>query len=192
MLAGLWGAHNYMNMAMAKKVKLDRRYKPDCSIKVDFSWQCFLQWVSWKKVKSALVEVQPNLFKFYDQRILQFKVFPLVWSSLSSFQNWKAMCAFFLHQLHEKKFRWETLLQSTTATIAESSGSLATVGPGPPSDRDSGLQLLLISLELHQVCGLRPDQELCCAGSQEKEVPSEMPTRGAQGLGILLNIFNQS
>lgn len=48
MLAGLWGAHNYMNMAMAKKVK------------------------------SALVDVQPNLFKFYDQRILQFKVFPLV------------------------------------------------------------------------------------------------------------------
>ena len=35
MLAGLWGAHNYMNMAMAKKVKLDCRYKPDCSIKVD-------------------------------------------------------------------------------------------------------------------------------------------------------------
>ena len=35
MLAGLWGAHNYMNMAMAKKVKLDRRYKTDCSIKVD-------------------------------------------------------------------------------------------------------------------------------------------------------------
>ena len=23
MLAGLWGAHNYMNMAMAKKVKID-------------------------------------------------------------------------------------------------------------------------------------------------------------------------
>ena len=31
MLAGLWGAHNYMNMAMAKKVKLDPRYKPDCN-----------------------------------------------------------------------------------------------------------------------------------------------------------------
>ena len=99
---------------------------------------------------------------------------------------------FFSPSTSWKKFRWETLLQSTTATIAESSGSLATVGPGPPSDRDSGLQLLLISLELHQqVCGLRPDQELCCAGSQEKEVPSEMPTRGAQGLGILLNMFNQ-
>ena len=39
-----------------------------------------IQWINCQKVKSALVDVQPNLFKFYDQRILQFKVFPLVWS----------------------------------------------------------------------------------------------------------------
>ena len=38
------------------------------------------------KVKSALLDVQPNLFKFYDQRILQFKVFPLVGTS---FLRWK-------------------------------------------------------------------------------------------------------
>ena len=44
----------------------------------------------------------------------------------------------------------------------------------------------------HQVRGLRPDQELCCTGSKKKEMPSEMSTRGTQGLGVLLNRFNQS
>ena len=45
------------------------------------------EWINWPKVKSALVDVQPNLFKFYDQRILQFKVFPLVWSSRSTLKS---------------------------------------------------------------------------------------------------------
>ena len=71
MLAGLWGAHNYMDMAMAKKVKA----------KTSAWYQTNLTTESNKKVKSALLDVQPNLFKFYDQRILQFKVFPLVGTS---------------------------------------------------------------------------------------------------------------
>ena len=51
---------------------------------------------------------------------------------------------------------------------------------------------LLDKLLFHQVRGLRSNQELCCEGSEEEEMPGEMPTRGAQGLGILLNKFNQS
>ena len=51
---------------------------------------------------------------------------------------------------------------------------------------------LLDKLLFHQVRGLRSNQELCCEGSEEEEMPGEMPTRGAQGLGILLNKLNQS
>ena len=51
---------------------------------------------------------------------------------------------------------------------------------------------LLDKLLFRQVRGLRPDQELCCKGSQKKEMPSEMSTRGTQGLGVLLNRFSQS
>lgn len=47
-LAGLWGANNYANLSMATTVK------------------------------TALLGVQPNLYKFYDQRILNSRVFPLV------------------------------------------------------------------------------------------------------------------
>ena len=59
MLAGLWGAHNYMDMAMAKKVKA----------KTTAWYQTNLTTDSDNKVKSALLDVQPNLFKFYDQRV---------------------------------------------------------------------------------------------------------------------------
>jgi hypothetical protein len=48
MLAGLWGANNYQDLPMANRVR------------------------------TALLGVPPNLYKFYDQRILHYKVFPLV------------------------------------------------------------------------------------------------------------------
>ena len=59
--------------------------------------------------------------------------------------------------------------------------------------QEAGIQVSNLSkyfldkLWFSQVCGLRPDEELCSTGSSEKEMPSEMPTRGTQGLGILLN-----
>jgi len=47
-LAGLWGANNYHNLSMAASVK------------------------------AALLGVQPNLYKFYDQRILHSRVWPVI------------------------------------------------------------------------------------------------------------------
>ena len=47
-LAGLWGADNYQNLSMATTVR------------------------------NALLGVQPNLYKFYDQRILHGRVWPLI------------------------------------------------------------------------------------------------------------------
>ena len=58
-------------------------------------------------------------------------------------------------QLQFKRCRWETLLQSTTATIVELSGSLATVDPGQPSDRGSGLQLLMNDICWTSSCSTR-------------------------------------
>ena len=51
-LAGLWGANNYVNLSMANSVK------------------------------AALLGVQPNLYKFYDQRILHSRVWPIIRYSL--------------------------------------------------------------------------------------------------------------
>ena len=87
--------------------------------------------------------------------------------------------------------RSATLPQSTTVTTAESSGSLATADPGRPRGRDSGRFSHLNAKcqdnqPPHQVCRLRPNKELRCKGSQEEEMPGEMPSRGTQGLGILL------
>ena len=47
-LAGLWGAVNYANMTRAAAVK------------------------------KSLLGVQPNLYKFYDQRILHGRVWPVI------------------------------------------------------------------------------------------------------------------
>ena len=75
--------------------------------------------------------------------------------------NWKAMQDIHIGkkklfcQLQFKRFRWETLLQSTTATIVELSGSLATVDPGQPSDRGSGLQLLMNDICWTSSCSTR-------------------------------------
>ena len=47
-LAGLWGGINYINTSMADTVR------------------------------TALLSVQPNLYKFYDQRILHGRVWPII------------------------------------------------------------------------------------------------------------------
>ena len=72
-------------------------------------------------------------------------------------QNWKAILIRkkLVRQVQFKIFRWETLLQSTTATIVELSGSLATVDPGQPSDRGSGLQLLMNDICWTSSCSTR-------------------------------------
>ena len=113
----------------------------------------------------------------------------------------KAMCNLFLiyhinilpQTSSHSMPRSATLPQSTTVTTAESSGSLATADPGRPRGRDSGRFSHLNAKcqdnqpSPHQVCRLRPNKELRCKGSQEEEMPGEMPSRGTQGLGILLN-----
>ena len=100
--------------------------------------------------------------------------------------------SFLISRKHSSMPRSATLPQSTTVTTAESSGSLATADPGRPRGRDSGRFSHLNAKcqdnqpSPHQVCRLRPNKELRCKGSQEEEMPGEMPSRGTQGLGILL------
>ena len=96
-LAGLWGGDNYQNMSLVQSVR------------------------------SALLGVQPNLYKFYDQRILHGRVWPQIrWDQV---QSWKYL----------NKIISEITLPSTTATTAAWSGSLVTVDPGPPRGKGSSM-----------------------------------------------------
>ena len=66
-LAGLWGGRNYLNFSRALEVYLHFIVR-----------LVVISIIIVSQVRKALLEVDVNLWKFYDQRVLKNNVWPLV------------------------------------------------------------------------------------------------------------------
>ena len=85
MLAGLWGGHNYRNLIIIIVVIIIVIIIIIIIITIIIIVIIVIKIIInyrnlslAREVRTALLGVQPNLYKFYDQRILNSRVFPLV------------------------------------------------------------------------------------------------------------------
>ena len=134
-LAGLWGGANYENMTEAARVK------------------------------QLLTGVQPNTYKFYDQRILHGRVWPVIRDRAAIYDSYNCGMVWKFGHCRAWPTRRYPLLLSRACSA------------------DWCVVLLQGGFLLR---GLRPHQELRGAGAAAEALPRGLQARGAPGLAVLL------
>ena len=133
-LAGLWGGANYENMTEAARVK------------------------------QLLTGVQPNTYKFYDQRILHGRVWPVIRDRAAIYDSYNCGMVWKFGHCRAWPTRRYPLLSRA----------------GCPQLTGVWLQGGFL------LRGLRPHQELRGAGAAAEALPRGLQARGAPGLAVLL------